>query len=106
MVVLPFRCRGVFVLSLPGYFSEFLAMGVLGGCCGCSFRFFSRVFLALVTRGAARDVMFVVVLMSRFIVPCSVQAGALYVGCVALESYLWHGCDVFAGLTATTCLPF
>lgn len=32
-----------FVLSLPVFFSGFLAMGVLGGCCGCGFRFFARV---------------------------------------------------------------
>lgn len=45
------------VLSLPGYFSEALAGGVLSVVCGRSFRFFARVARALATRGTARAAM-------------------------------------------------
>ena len=96
----------LFVRSLPGYFNEFLATGVLSGACGLSFRFFARVALALATRGTARDAMFAAALTSRSIVPCSAQADTSYVGCVTLEPHLWHSCDVRAGLTATTQPPF
>ena len=68
------------VLSLPGYFNEFLAAGVLSAGCGLSFLFFARVTRALATRGTARAAMLDAALMSRSIVPCSGQTESLCVG--------------------------
>ena len=95
-----------FVLSLPGYFSEFLATGVLSGACGLSFRFFARVARALATRGTARAAMLAAALTSRSIIPCSGQMDSLRVGCVTLAPHAQHCCEVCAEFTATTQPPF
>ena len=95
-----------FVLSLPGYLNEFLAIGVLSAACGRSFLFLARVTRALITRGTARATMFAAALTSRSIAPCSGQTESLCVGYVTLEPHLWHCCDVCAGFTATTQPPF
>ena len=95
-----------FVLSLPGYFNETLAGGVLSAPCGCSFRFFALVTRALTTRGTARAAMLAAAFTSLSIAPCSWHTDSLCVGCVTLEPHLWHSCDVFAALTATTQPPF
>ena len=68
-----FSVGSFLVLSLPGYFNESLATGVLIGCCGMSFLFFARVTLALATRETARAAMFAAAFTSRSIVPYTGQ---------------------------------
>ena len=96
----------LFVLSLPGYLNEFLATGVLNVRCGCSCRFFARVFLAFSTFGTARAAIFTAALTSLSITPCSAQTDTSCVGWETRAPHLWHSCDVFAGFTATTQPPF
>lgn len=95
-----------FVLSLPGYFSESLAGGVLSGRCGRSFLFLARVALALVRRGMALAAMFAAGFTSRSVAPCSGQTDVLWVGCDTLAPHLWHRCEVFAGFATTALPPF
>lgn len=95
-----------FVLSLLGYFNEFLATGVLRGTCGRSFRFFARVTRALPTRGTALAAMLAAAFTSRSITPCSAQTDSSCVGCETLAPHLWHSCEVLAGFTDTTQPPF
>ena len=96
----------LFVLSLPGYFNEFLAGGVLSGGCDLSFLFFARVARALTTRGTARAAIFAAAFTSRSIAPCSGQTDTSCVGCVTRWPHAWHSCDVLAGFTAATQPPF
>ena len=49
-----FGVAACLVLSLPGYFKDALATGVLRGVCSWSFRFFARVFRAFSTLGRFR----------------------------------------------------
>ena len=64
-----FGVGAFFVLSLPGYFNEALAGGVLSAACGWSLRFFARVARALATRGTARAAMFAAAFTSLSITP-------------------------------------
>ena len=95
-----------FVLSLPGYFKDPLATGVLRGACDWSLRFLVRVFRAFSTLGTALAAIFAAALTSLSITPCSGQTEISCTGWLTLESQIWHTCEVFLEFAATTQPPF